>query len=139
MNPPNNGPMCAAPPLTEELLAEYKTLAEGAEPEVKEAMLKLHACCMKWWDLPVSTAAPTREHVFTNGQKGDLIPLTTDLQAALWDDIPWMRELVSMGHLFDERINPVTQPNLANAAHHLVWHCKELCNDREPVTLDKLR
>lgn len=123
-----------APPLTDELLAKYKELAAGADQEVGDDMRKLLACCEKWWELPVSTKGEQKLH-----QHGmaTIQVLDDDIQKALWDHIPWMKELEAMKGLF-EGICAETKKELRNAAHHLLWHAIELCLDREPITKDKM-
>jgi hypothetical protein len=85
-----------APPLTDELLANYAELADTAEPEIRDAMLTLHKCAAAWWEQPESTS-PGRPHM---SGRGTIIALDKPIAAALWDLIPWTRELVSMGELF---------------------------------------
>ena len=58
-------------------------------------------------------------------------------KAALWESTPWMAELDRYAMLFDE-LHPVGQRDLRNCAHHLLWFCKEICSDREPLTMDKM-
>ena len=137
MNTKSNGPACLAPPLTDELLVQYKTLAESASPEIKEAMVTLLNCCLKWWDLPESTTASGQVVNAANGKGTKVVSLADDIKQSLDQDIPWTRELNGMGELFDS-IDPVSQRDLRNAAYHLLWHVKELDADREPLTHDKL-
>ena len=122
-----------APPLTDEALADYHALALAAEPEVRDAMLELHACVAQWWDLPESTGEGT-PHASGRGQ---VVALDEPIKAALEQAIPWPRELTAIGTLF-ETIPAGTEPNLRNAAFHLLWFVTELCLDREPMTADKL-
>ena len=77
-----------------------------------------------------------------------VVSLTKELQEELFDAIPWEYELLSMGGqtvrtpdgedtyfpgIFDS-IDRVSDKELFDAASHLLWYCKELCNDREPLT-----
>lgn len=124
-----------APPLTDHCLPRYKALAEAldARDPIRDAMLKLHACVLHWWGLPES-GGPARSH---QSGVGAVVPLDREFQDALWEHIPWGHELDAMAALF-EGIDPVRQKPLRDAAHHLLWHVKELDLDREPATTDVL-
>lgn len=122
-----------APPLSDEALVRYRELAEALEPSPhRDAMLACCKCCQHWWDLPESDVAG-RAHPL----RGMIVDLTPELKAALYDDIPWDHELDAYSKLFEE-FHPVTQKELRDAAHHLLWHVRELNKDREPLTTDKL-
>jgi hypothetical protein len=123
-----------APPLSDDRIAEYELLAEEASPEVKDAMQTLLKCVKHWWDLPESSQAGAKPHP---SGRGRIVSLDEPIAKALWDDIPWTRELKSMGELFDG-ISAETQRELRNAAFHLLWHAVELDLDREPITADKV-
>jgi hypothetical protein len=125
-----------APPLTDELLAKYRAMAESLDPksQVRDQMLKLLQCCSHWWELPESTGENNRPHP---SGAGVIVDLDEHIKAKLWDDIPWASELTAMGDVFDG-IDPVSDKELRNAAFHLLWHVKELDLDREPLTNDKL-
>lgn len=122
------------PPLTDEKLSEYRTLAESepASP-VRDAILTLLKCCENWWNLSESTTQVIRKH---SSGVGSIVPLSKENMAALDNDIPWGHELESIQGLFDG-IDPAKK-ELRNAAFHLLWHVKELYLDREPITADKL-
>lgn len=125
-----------APPLTDELLEKYEGLMKDldAKSQVRDAMQQLLHCCNRWWNLPESTGAQKRPHP---SGRGVIIDLDEHLKETLWDDIPWDSELRAMGVVFDT-IDPVSQKELRDAAHHLLWHVRELERDREPLTNDKL-
>lgn len=123
-----------APPLTEEKLAAYRALAKAAPPEVADAMTQLLACASAWWEQPESSGHVTRPHP---AGVGVIVALDAPVAKALWDHIPWTRELDSMAALFDT-IDPVKDKPLRDAAHHLLWLARELDLDREPLTADKL-
>lgn len=125
-----------APPLTDELLAAYKAMIEALPPQsqIRDAMARLLACCEKWWELPDSIGTEARAHP---SGLGTIVPLEAVHQKALWEHIPWPEELEHFGVLFDG-IDPVAEKPLRDAAHHLLWHAKELELDREPLTADKL-
>lgn len=119
-----------APPLTDELLAAYHALALEAGEEIRDAMLKLHACAAQWWELPESTG-DGKPHP---SGRGYIVALDAPIATALWEAIPWTRELDMFGALFDT----LPTGRLRNAAFHLLWFAKELDLDREPLTSDKL-
>lgn len=134
---------CFAPPLTDELLAEYETLIEGMPDELAEtrdAMRDCLACVKAWWELPESTLPGERWRIRNTVTKKDqeyrVVPLEDEHISALYDVTPWMRELAAMEPLFDAL--PLSPPALRDAAHHLLWHAKEVSLDREPLTADKL-
>lgn len=126
-----------APPLTDELLDRYTHLIDDlpAESEVRDALSKLLRCCEIWWGMPESTGGNgTSNH---KSGRGLIVNLDKQIARDLWEHIPWTRELDSYGELFD-RLSPITEKELRNAAFHLLWHVKELDLDREPITKDKL-
>ncbi len=186
---------CMAPPLTDELLAEYRGLIDAVPAgELRDALDACYACAEAWWDVPESAAAPVRTWNLVDAagkvRSCPERPLTADLVKRLWDATPYMSEL--------ERLSPTTPPELLDtglfdrlpsgvkelvvvrepvesarggdftaeeaaakvganphaklktvvvdakakrlrdAAFHLLWHCKEITTDREPMTADKL-
>lgn len=122
-----------APPLTDELLESYAKLATSAAAEIGDAMRSLLACCRAWWELPESGSDGSKH---PSGQ-GTIVPLDKPIADALYDHIPWADELDIFGQRF-EKIDPVSDRELRNAAHHLLWHVRELDLGREPITTDKL-
>lgn len=122
-----------APPLTDDALARYADIAKSATAPVQDAMTKLLSCVSTWWNLPESNGTTTTPH---SSGRGTIIPLDGVIAKTLYDLIPWEHELDAIQSLFD-RIDP-SQKDLRNAAFHLLWHVKELNQDREPVTADKL-
>lgn len=132
---------CFAPPLTDELLARYRELAEGAEPEVRDALQELLTCVEAWWQLPESTRNDVRRWQFVHrGQQVECIeqPLDHEHIQSLWEVTPWMRELNTLSNSQETGLFDGLQGDLRNAAFHLLWHCKEITLDREPMTSDKL-
>jgi hypothetical protein len=123
-----------APPLDDAKLTAYESLAAGAAPEVRDAMQTLLHCTKQWWELPESGSDGSHPHP---SGKGTIVPLDEPIAKALWDAIPWTRDLKSMGELFDG-IDPVSQKPLRDAAFHLLWVTNELNLDREPITNDKI-
>lgn len=123
-----------APPLTDAKLAGYRDLIDSLPSgPVRDAMDALHKCCVVWWDLPESKGAG-RPHA---SGVGTVVDLDRDVRARLNDHVPWPHELDAMGSLFDG-IDPVKDKTTRDAAFHLLWHAKELEQDREPITTDKL-
>lgn len=124
-----------APAFTDENLAAYRTLIDGLDPQspARDAMDKLHKMAMAWWEQPESTG-DGKPHP---SGRGVIVDLDEPIAKALWESIPWDHELEAFAQLFDG-IDPVTQPVLRNAAHHLLWLGWELFRDREPITVDKL-
>jgi hypothetical protein len=124
-----------APPLSDVLLASYQSLVAAlpASP-VKDALAALLHCCGVWWKLP--EPAGTAQWAHPSG-KGTIVSLQADHARALDDHIPWKHELEGMKVLF-ESLDPVSQHELRNAAHHLLWHVVELDLGREPLTTDRL-
>ncbi len=123
-----------APPLDDAKLASYKAMAESLPPSpVRDGMLELHACVSHWWTLPDSKGQKTPH---PSGM-GAIVKLDAEHQQVLWESIPWEHELAGMAALF-EGIHPISEKALRDAAHHLLWHVKELDLGREPITTDKL-
>lgn len=134
---------CFAPPLTDGLLAAYEKLANSlpdARGDVRDAMRECLAAVRAWWELPVSAGSADDQSLATRHRGKDvrvkLTSLTPELVKTLWDAVPWPYELDAMQALFD-RIDPA-EKELRDAAFHLLWHARELCLDREPLTQEKL-
>lgn len=132
-----------APPLTDEKLESYRSLAMSAPPPIRDSMLSLLSCVNHWWGLPESLHPKTpHPNVFHTKKDGTVTPVMTQpLESAHAESldplIPWAHEIEAMKGLF-ETINPVSQKPLRDAAHHLLWHVVELDKGREPITSDKL-
>jgi hypothetical protein len=124
-----------APPLTDELLVHYEAMLSTLDPksQLADAFKICLNCCKQWWEQPESVG-PGKPHPVG---VGTIVDLDAPIAAALWEHIPWDDELNVMGQVF-EKIDPIAQRELRNAAHHLLWHAKELVRDREPLTADKL-
>lgn len=124
-----------APPLSDAKLAEYAAMVDSLPPSpVKDHMATLLHCCNQWWELPESNGTRVRAHPVGVGTIVDLHP---EIMSKLEPHIPWMEELDMMAGVF-EAISAETHKPLRDAAFHLLWHAKELCLDREPLTADKL-
>lgn len=156
--PTNNPIACAAPPLTDELLAAYDKLIKGlpAGP-VRGALEACYACVLAWWNLPVSTKKHNgTTYRLTQDRGYNIIPLEDAHIKSLDATTPWDYECHAMRELFETLPKGVTEipatpdapaynkltdqaaHNLCNAAFHLLWHCLEITKDREPITQDKL-
>lgn len=122
-----------APPLSDSKLAAYREMAKDVHPQIADAMNALLACVEKWWELPDSTAAGSAHP----SGRGTIIPLDKSAILSLDEHIPWGDELDLYAQLF-EGIDPVAQKELRDAAHHLLWHVRELESGREPLTSDLL-
>lgn len=133
---------CFAPPLTDELLAQYKiAVAACADLEVKDALVTCLKCVEKWWAVEESTAKPITWNILRQGQPATFneIPLTDALIQELWETTPWLSELVRLSNaegtgLFDK----LPAGGFRNMAFHILWHTIEISNDREPITQDKI-
>lgn len=134
---------CFAPPLTDELLADYHALIRDLpEGEIAAAM---HACmtaCLAWWQIPESQRTDGPKITLRHQGVTKVItvtPLEDDQVKQLWDAVPWSYECNAIQALFDTLPNDTPpQKQLRDAAFHLLWHAKELAHDREPLTADKL-
>lgn len=140
---------CFAPPLTDELLAQYRQQIDAVtDAELKSELDKCYACVAAWWELPVSAQPPTARTALMHRTdpaaarreiQVAVTPLEPDHVHQLWDVTPWMRELNTLSNgegtgLFDS----LPAGDLRNAAFHLLWHCKEITLDREPMTNNRL-
>lgn len=132
--------VCFAPALTDEQLRQYRsqvnTLSLSA---VKDALDECLIACEAWWKLPDSTRQDVdRFRIKHKGKETtfSVTPLEEAHVESLCSVIPWGYELNSMQQLFDDI--PVEQKETRDMAFHLLWHARELCLDREPLTQDKL-
>lgn len=132
--------VCFAPALTDEKLVNYRIAADllGLSP-IKDALNECLKAIEAWWKLPDST----REDVdrFRIKHQGadktfSVVPLEEKHIKELWELVPWDYELNAMQSLFDGI--PSEQKELRDMAFHILWHARELCLDREPLTQDKL-
>ncbi len=133
---------CIAPPLTDEILATYRTIIDSV-PErtpLRDALEALYKCATAWWGVPVSKMREKRLATGTDLTQGPDVrfqKLDTETMEALYDHIPWMEEILGYEALF-EQVSDATDKELRDCAFHLVWHAKELTLDREPITLDRI-
>lgn len=126
--------LCCAPPLSQDTLAQYNdaicTMQRGP---VQSVLSQLWQACHEWWELPESDTSP-KDHP---SGRGKIVDLTDDLKSRLDNLLPWDHEIKGIESLLD-LIDPVTEKATRDMAFHLLWHVKELCLGREPITLDKL-
>jgi len=131
---------CIAPDLTDEVMVLYKSLITALPSgELKDCLVALYNCVEKWWGLPESTSQDIAHWEFDNGQTRVVEQkLEQGHKEALEPHVPWMRELNAMEPLLDSIPNDDRHKPLRDCAFHLLWHCKELTLDREPITRSKL-
>jgi hypothetical protein len=122
-----------APPLPPERLEEYKALAESADPQTADGMRGL----VKMLETFSETPRSAREGQAHPVGRGVIVPLEEAEVKRIWDVAPWREELDMLAGVFD-RLDPVAQKALRDAAFHLLWFGYELTMDREPLTADLL-
>ena len=139
-----------APPITAEKLSEYRALAKGADARIQDAMLPLCEMVEVFQQTPDSSE-PGHPHPVG---RGVIVPLEEQEIKRIWDHVPWPDECELLGRLFEtlpdgyeERtidgarqvvlVDPGAR-DLRNAAFHLLWYARELTQDREPITNDKI-
>lgn len=130
---------CFAPELTEEKLARYEQLVNGmTNPEQKQAMQECLHCVKAWWELPESKRDDgDRYKVLHRGEEKivQMVPLEADHVKLLDATTPWMRTLMTLSNSQETGlIDDLPHGELRNAVHHLIWLCKEITLDREPMT-----
>jgi hypothetical protein len=84
----------------------------------------------KFWETPDSTM-PGFQHPCGVGV---VVPLESEEKNRMGQFIPGCEELNVYGGLF----LTISDTELRNAAHHLLWFGRELNFGREPLTKDKL-
>lgn len=129
-----------APKLTEDMLDGYKELIEDIDPTaakhygpVKDQMTRLAKMVEVFHETPESTRAGTPHP----SGRGMVVPLAKEEVERIDAHVPWDYEVESLKELFD-KIDPVEDKELRDAAHHLLWYAVELVKDREPMTLDRV-
>lgn len=122
-----------APPLTEELLERYRATIDAMPAgALRDAVDALHRCAAAWWEQPESTG-DGRPHA---SGKGVIVDLDEPIVAALDPTTPWAYECDAIQALLDA--STITG-EARHAAYHLLWFAKELTQDREPITADKVK
>lgn len=123
-----------APPIDEAKLARYRALADGVgDPMIGGYMHDLCNMVERFRETPASSLSG-KPHP---SGRGTIVPLESDEVRRIDDVVPWSRECDVMGEAFD-RLNPVRDKETRNAAFHLLWYARELTQDREPITTDRL-
>lgn len=97
---------CFAPPLTDELLAQYRALADALgldQGAIRDAFRECLAAVEAWWELEESRtpdAVPTMR-VLHRGVLGRIAvtPLEAQYVQELWDLVPWPYEVTAMQQL----------------------------------------
>lgn len=132
--------ICFAPPLTDEKIAEYRSFVDSmVMSPVKDACNECLKAIEAWWKLPESTLEATEKFRIKHAGKNKtfaVVPLEEKHIQELWEVVPWGYEIDAMQALFDSI--PVEKKQLRDMAFNLIWHARELCEDREPLTQDKL-
>lgn len=148
-----------APPLPVARVAEYREVIERDAPEqLREALLGLCTMMEAFSETPESQepAAPNPIGI------GKVQKLEQAEIERLWDLVPWPYEVDALRGECNARIAETEvdadnyrrhaeykargermpwhewTPTLSYAARHLLWYAKELAEDREPCTADKL-
>lgn len=132
--------VCFAPALTDENLVNYRIAVDLMElSPIKDACNECLVAVEAWHKLPESTRDDVDKFRIRHGgvdKTFSVVPLEKEHVEQLWELVPWGYELDAMQSLFDGI--PVEQKELRDMAFHLLWHARELCEDREPLTQDKL-
>jgi hypothetical protein len=130
--------ICFAPDLSDETLTNYKNIIYN-QPDgpIKDALLHCYDLVDKWWNIPVSTEEPLKLSVIHKSKRINIpvTPLDIDTKETLDPLIPWEYEIPALQTLF----GAITENELRNMAHHLLWFVIELCNVREPLTQSVLK
>jgi hypothetical protein len=121
-----------APPLDKDKIAAYRKLA-CPHQSVADAIKQLCDMVELFQQTPRSMQPSTKHQ----SGVGTITPLSLDEVERIWDAVPWEHEIEGMRQLFD-KIDPVADKAVRNAAFHLLWFAIELNKDREPLTNDML-
>lgn len=131
---------CFAPALTDAALSKYESVVGSVQDQrLRDALSVCLECVKAWWAIPESKRRDGRRFMIVH--KGNLVsysevPLEEEQVKSLWSSTPWMDELLLIQSLFDDI--PLSNKEIRDCAFHLLWHCKEISLDREPMTVDKL-
>lgn len=132
--------VCFAPAMTDESVAAYRGRVNAMEAgQIKDACDECLKAVEAWWKLPDSTREDVDKFKIKHGgvdKTFSVVPLEEQHVQDLWDLVPWGYELDAIQSLF----NGISQEEkeLKDMAFHILWHARELCEDREPLTQDKL-
>lgn len=123
-----------APPIDDDTLDRYEELAESCpDRKAGEAMASLCTMLRTFRETPESKEAG-KPHP---SGRGTIVPLESTEVERIDPVVPWPEELDVYGTWFD-KFDPVADKELRDAAFHLLWFGRELTQDREPMTADKL-
>ncbi len=147
-----------APPLTADKLRQYRVVIErSVSDDLKEPLLGLCRMVEVFQETPESDE-PAEPHPVGMGHVQQLAPEEVE---RIWDLVPWPWEVDALrGRCNQLEPTEVDQANarrhaaykargermpdserivtLLGASRHLLWYAKELAEDREPCTNDKL-
>lgn len=150
---------CHSHPMSDEKIVRYgKLIAALPSGQLKSILSSLLACVSAWWLLDESKRRPIALGKTLGGETFDVVPLEEEHVALLDPVTPWMYELDAVQPIImampsgkgpeiaaapgRPAYSEVTDPDafeLRTAAADLLWFCKEISSDREPLTKDKLR
>lgn len=123
-----------APPIDADTVDRYRVLAEAAGNEMIAGYMRdLCRMVATFQETPKSRKAP-KPHPSGVGQ---IVKLEAAEVDRIFDVVPWPAECDLIGQAFD-KLHPVHQRDVRNAAFHLLWYARELAQDREPITTDTL-
>lgn len=130
-------PSCFGPPLSDEKLARYRELIATVESrELRDCLDMLLPPVERWWNDLDYSKETGRTIVYNQGTPRelsvDLVPLPQAQVDVLDDVLPWMWQLDAM----EPVLSRIPAGELRDCAYHLLWFCKELTLDQEPVTQD---
>ncbi len=121
-----------APPLDADKLRQYRVVIERQAPDdLKEALFGLCRMVEVFYETPASDE-PAEPHPVGMGVVQKLEPEEIE---RIWDLVPWPWEVDALRGRCASI--PAGSP-LRTPAYHLLWYAKELTEDREPCTNDKL-
>ncbi len=119
-----------APPLNDEKLTHYEALAGACSDEqCQDYMQQLCKMLRIFWETGESGKRPVKTQLGVT-----VVPLEDAEVERIWDFVPWESECDVMGRAFD-RLAGETR----DAAFHLLWYGRELAQDREPTTSDRVK
>jgi hypothetical protein len=139
---------CSAPPIDAGTLERYKNLIDNfQEGELKDTLKELHKAVEVWvnlknspnFDLSKLEGVTWRSDYSVKTVTFEEKSLDKEHVDALWDYVPWMRELDTLSTPKGDGLFDNLTGELRNCAFHLLWYCKELTLDRVPITSDMLQ
>jgi len=132
------GITCFAPPLSPGKIGAYRALAEGCgNRRCKQEMLALIKMVEVSRETPESSI-PAINHPIgvlpSTGRVPQVIPLEQQEIDRIQDLVPTGDDCDLISSVFKQLEDTETK----NAAYHLLWFARELSQNREPITQDKL-